>query len=271
MSYFQGMEYHDTQEFTPEEWQRWRDEVDAQLREDHGWLTLVALTWLKDKPDTIAEFPGLWACDGETITAAFEARNGVTRDGAPIEGTVSIPVDADEFPRLESGSRLAEIAPRAGRVCVRIRDNNAPLRTTFTGVPAWEYSSDWVVPVDFSLYAEPRTREIFTAQEGLINTMDFIGEATVELEGTSYHLAVSGDPDEPMVIFSDATGATDSAPWRNAPLTQRDGQWVIDFNYAKNFPAHYTPFGTCPRPVAENVVEAAIRAGQKRPRETYSS
>lgn len=265
------MEYHNTQEFTLEEWQRWRDDIDAQLREDHGWLTLIALTWLEDTPTAIAEFPGQWSCDGDTVTAVFHANDNVTDNGQPVEGTVQIPVESDEFPLLEYGQRLAEIAPRAGRVCVRIRDNGASLRMRFTGVPAWDYSEDWIIPVEFTLYDKPRTREIFTAQEGLINTMDFIGEATVELEGITYHFAVSGDEDEPMVIFSDTTGKAESAPWRNAPLTQRHEQWVIDFNYAKNFPAHYTPFGTCPRPVAENVVEAAIRAGQKRPRETFQA
>ncbi|MDO5720338.1 MAG: DUF1684 domain-containing protein [Actinomycetaceae bacterium] len=265
------MENHNTQEFTREQWQHWRDEIDEQLREDHGWLTLIALTWLDATPRTIDAFPGRWAFDGHTITAEFDAAAGVTRDGTPLDGTERIPVDLDEFPRLECGARLAEIAPRGGRVGIRIRDNNAPLRNHFTGVPAWDYSADWVVPVDFALYDKPRTREIFTAQDGLINTMDFIGEATVELDGTIYHLAVSGDVDDPVVIFSDATGASESVPWRNAPLSRRDGQWVIDFNYSKNFPAHYTPFGTCPKPVAENVVEAAVQAGQKRPRETYAT
>lgn len=38
----------------------------------------------------------------------------------------------------------------------------------------------------------------------------------------------------------------------------------IDFNRSLNFPAAFTDFGTCPRPVPANVVPVAIRAGECR-------
>ncbi|MDO5728122.1 MAG: DUF1684 domain-containing protein [Actinomycetaceae bacterium] len=270
VSYVRVMDYRKNTEFNQVAWQQWRDELDNELRQDHGWLTLIALTWLDSTPSPIAQFPGEWACDDGVVTVSVRSHDRVTLDGKPATGTIEIPLGADEFPRLEAGSRLAEIAPRRGRVCIRIRDNDATLRARFSAVPAWAYSDDWIIPVDFSLYDEPRTREIFTAQEGLINTMDFVGEATIELDETTYHLAVSGESDKPFVIFSDSTGTDQSSPWRNAPLQKRGDQWVIDFNYAQNFPAAYTPFGTCPKPVAENVLDVAIPAGHQRPREKFA-
>lgn len=269
VGYVQVMDYHKNTRFSEEAWQEWRDDLDQELRQDHGWLTLIALTWLDSTPSAIAQFPGQWSFEAGAVIVTALAGDDITRDGQPVNGTMEIPVDLEEFPRFESGSRLAEIAPRRGKVCIRIRDNQAALRTRFSGVPAWRYSDDWIIPAEFSLYDTPRTREIFTAQSDLINIMDFVGEATVELEGTTYHLAVSGDADEPFVIFADTSGKGQSSPWRNAPLQKRGDSWVIDFNYSQNFPAAYTPFGTCPKPVAENVLDIAIPAGQKRPRETF--
>ena len=70
-----------------------------------------------------------------------------------------------------------------------------------------------------------------------------------------------------VVIFHDPTNGAQTAAWRRAPLLPDEGGWVVDFNRAQNFPAHFTPFGTCPTPPEGQGVPLAVHAGEKAPAE----
>ncbi|MDO5034932.1 MAG: DUF1684 domain-containing protein [Actinomycetaceae bacterium] len=251
-------------------WQRWREEEDADMRKSHGWLTVISLDFLDETPREVDEFPGLWSVEGNLIRVEFSEGDGVTLDGKPAAGEHKFPSDSQPMPQFTLGSKVPEIALRGGRVLVRVRDDEALFRKVFTGTPTYEYQPQWVVPVTFRPYDAPRTREIFTAQEGLTRDMNFIGEVDIQFEDRTRTLVVTQAP-EPFVIFEDLTSGKESALWRRAPLRQTEEGYVVDFNYSHNFPAHYLPFGTCPRPVDENIIDVAIPAGQKKPNETYQS
>lgn len=252
------------------DWEKWRKEQDESLSEPHGWLTVSSLSWLTAEPHPVDSFPGVWSYDGEYVHAQFAKDDEVTLDGQPAVGEYKIRVDADPMPQFTKGVKVMEIAPRGDRIILRVRDNEAALRKAFTGVPTYDYEPAWVVPVDYRRYEEPRKRDILTAQKGFVRRMAFSGEAKMRLDGQTYHVCVT-DAEKPFVIFTDKTSGKESAAWRSAPLRKTDDGWAIDFNYASNFPAHYTPFGVCPRPVAENMLDVAIPAGQRKPNETYES
>lgn len=252
------------------QWEQWREEQNESLSKSHGWLTVSSLSWLTDEPHTVDAFPGTWSFDGEYVHATFEEGDGVTLNGEPAVGEFEIRPDEDPMPEFTKGAKIMEIAPRGGRVILRVRDDEAALRKSFSGVPTYDYDPEWVVPVDYKPYEEPRDRDILTAQEGFTRKMAFSGEAEMKLGDETYNMCVT-DSDEPFVIFTDKTSGKESAGWRSTPLRKTDDGWVIDFNYSTNFPAHYTPFGVCPRPVAENMLDVAIPAGQQKPNETYDS
>lgn len=253
-----------------EAWQRWRGEENANWAEPHGWLTVSSLDWLESEPKNLQTFPGEWSFDGDFVHVHFAEDAGVTLEGEPAVGDFKIPADQDPMPEFISGAKLAEIALRFERIIVRVRDNDAKLLHAFTGVPTFDYKPEWVLPVKYKKYEEPRARDIFTAQEGKFRKMNFSGEIEVPFEDRTRTMCVT-DADEPFVIFTDKTSGKESSRWRKAPLRQEGDGWVIDFNYSGNFPAHFTPFGTCPRPVAENIIDIAIPAGQKPPNETFDS
>ncbi|MDO5721601.1 MAG: DUF1684 domain-containing protein [Actinomycetaceae bacterium] len=266
-------------------WNNWRKEVDSALSEPFGWLTLSALTWLTKDPSPIDDFPGTWSFQDGVVHVHFSASEpqiyrvdtgSSPADASPLPQGQRHTFDPRESPTLQVADKQAEIALRNGQVCVRIRNKDSALRAGFTAVPAWPWQAKWVIPVRYFPYPQAVTRDIFTAWRGLTNKMEFCGDVVFRLGDSEVRWAVSGSSiDEGRVIFRDGTSQSQAAPWRTAPVVEVDAdsgdpKYVIDFNYAQNFPAHYGPWATCPRPVAENYTEVEITAGQKRPLITQS-
>lgn len=275
-----------TDECAKEAWQRWCQQIDADLKASFGWLTLSALTWLDETPHPIADFPGNWSYRNGTVEVDFSGVDGVEVVPSADADTNAPPVltpapRTAQFcpanaPVYQYQQARAEVAKRGEGVCVRIRHADCTLRQAFTGVPAFEWDKKWVVKARFKPYPQVVVRDIFTAWEGLINTMEFCGDVVFTLGQSQLRWAVSGASTEAArVIFSDAAGKDEACPWRTAPVVftaNEDGQdsCLIDFNYAQNFPAHYSAWATCPRPVAENYTSERIEAGQRRPLQTQS-
>lgn len=263
-------------------WQAWRDQNDQNLRVPYGWLTLSSLTWLGEDPSPISDFPGQWSHHLTQVKVRFEDPGGIGLVDPNEEAGRAQPAAADlEFPAqdppvLEHQQARAEVAKRGSGVCVRIRHADSTLRRSFTGTPAWPWQAKWVIPARFEPYPRIAVRDIFTAWDGFINTMEFCGDVVFTLEDVTHRWAVSGTgPDQARVIFTDATSADAAAPWRTTPVVfnvpkQSTQDCLIDFNYAQNFPAHYSAWATCPRPVAENYTGARIEAGHKRPLQSES-
>jgi len=66
-------------------------------------------------------------------------------------------------------------------------------------------------------------------------------------------------------IHSYRASSTDE--WRKLAVSRPrpDGSVVLDFNRAINYPSAFTPYGTCPMPVAGNSIDVAVEAGEKLP------
>jgi uncharacterized protein (DUF1684 family) len=69
------------------------------------------------------------------------------------------------------------------------------------------------------------------------------------------------------VTFHDETNGNTTDEWRKLSVSRPrpDGSVVLDFNRAINYPSAFTPYGTCPMPVAGNSIDAAVEAGEKLP------
>jgi uncharacterized protein (DUF1684 family) len=102
-------------------------------------------------------------------------------------------------------------------------------------------------------------------------TQTSVGDVVFTLPGDprEHRLRASQDETGALAItFHDATNGTSTASWRKVSLRRPrpDGSVVLDLNRTINYPSAFTPYGTCPRPVAANVVDAPIEGGEKRPR-----
>lgn len=201
----------------------------------------------------------------------FEPGQGIdfTRGGVAVEGPQEwVLGPGDQDMSLARGELLAEVARRGDGVCVRVRDPHALTRTGFTGVPVWDFDPSWVRPATLTRLDTPGSRTVPGAQSGRTTSLTVSGRVHVSLpDGSAVDLDVVGpDEDEWGVIFHDPTNDTETSGWRRAPVTPTGETTAeVDFNRSVNFPAHFTPFGTCPTPIEGNTVPVPVRAGEKAP------
>lgn len=268
-----------------ERWQAWHDQREATLREPTGWLSLVSLTWIDETPREVPGFPGLWSAIGNTVTIDFTDAPGeppITLDSAPAPALVNheiVPGDTDRT--LAAGDVEAEVARRGERMMVRIRDPRAATRTSFTGVPTYPFDESWLLTGTYEPYPEPVDRAVPSAQPGLTSHITIQGRIHFAFpDGTPATWEVGGDPDSLSVSFRDATNGVATSAWRSAPVRKMSidegdaaavggpgagEQVIVDFTRSVNFPAHFTPFGTCPTPVEGNATKVAVEAGELTP------
>ena len=210
------------------------------------------------------------AVDGEKVYATFSSDDDVTRNGAPVEGEVVFQLDdGGSETSLKHGTKVAEVAKRGGRYAVRVRDSLAPTRQRFKGVPVYGYDPSAVVKGTFEPFDEPRDIPITTANPAVPGVAHIVGVVEFVYAGASAKLVVQGDSSTLTAVFYDGTNGVETADWRyvsfDAPEGCGAGPVKIDFNRAANFPAAFTPFGTCPMPPVGNGIQAPIRAGERRP------
>ena len=252
-------------------WNQWRNERNEALASEHGWLSLTSLTWIPSVDGPVEGFPGTWrAVDGERVYATFSSDDDVTQNGAPVEGEVVFRLDdGGSETSLRHGTKAAEVAKRGGRYAVRVRDSLAPTRQRFKGVPVYGYDPSAVVKGMFEPFDKPRDIPITTANPAVPGVAHIVGVVEFVYAGVSAKLVVQGDSSTLTAVFYDGTNGVETADWRyvsfDAPKGGHAGSVEIDFNRAANFPAAFTPFGTCPMPPVGNGVQTPIRAGERRP------
>lgn len=259
---------YNTRMTAEESWNEWRNRRNSTLADEHGWLSLVSLTWITPEPANLPDFLGLWHVVDGTVRAAFSSGDSVFRHGEALAGEVTFTFPNGSDMSLSSGTKVAEVARRGAGYLVRVRDSQAPTLTAFTGVPTYDYDPQAVVAGEFTPYSRPRDVAISTANPAVSGTAHLIGDVSFTYAGVSSRLAVQGGDGELTAVFHDGTNGVETADWRSVSFpapAAGEAAVTIDFNRALNFPAAFTPFGTCPQPPAGNVIEAPVRAGERRP------
>lgn len=264
-------------------WTAWHAEHEKAFAADLGWLTLTSYEWLNSERDALEEFPGVWHVSDDAVTATFAETDGVERGGEPVVGDVVIDLpDEGSDMTLSQGTRHAEVIRRGGDYAVRVRDSQAQTFRDFEGIPTFDYDPDFTTS-GVVVVQEPQRMSRGTARQDLQDEAIVVAELHLELpeakssDTDSAILALEGDlTGELLLVFHDDTNGRETADWRHVPIRSpwygedapapgevRDVE--IDFNYSLNFPSAYTPYGTCPRPLADNRIPLAIEAGERRP------
>lgn len=255
---------------TAEAWEEWREGRDASLHEPYGWFSLVELTWLDETPRELEHFPGLWSAseDGQTITVALPEGECLYRDGNEVTGSVEVTVAPGVTDRSlrDARGREIEVMYRFGRPGIRVRDPHAPALANDHRIARYKFSTKWVLRGRMRPFTQTKEIVVDAAVEGGQHTLTAWGEAEVALPNDeTVRLTVTGDgPQSSRVMFSDCTSGDTTAEWRSAPIAVDGETVVIDFNRATIFPAHMSPYGTCPKPPKENFIDAKVRAGEKK-------
>jgi uncharacterized protein (DUF1684 family) len=266
----------------------WRTAREKELSAPDGWLTLVALDWLKPGLNTVGSAPdnsvrvanvpdhlGLFTVSGKTVQFLAPHTgfpSGLTLDGAPArEGPLS--ADDRHPSTLTWNSVTMVVLPRGDRYALRIKDANSPTRTSFRGLHWYAPDLHYTVEAKWIPSNPPRHLKIPTV---IGTTLDLPspGVAEFTLDGKTMRLEpVLESPGDTTLFFILRDETSQTATYQagrflrtNFPdhgLT-KPGTLVIDFNQLYNPPCAYTPYATCPLPPEQNRLPVAIAAGEQR-------
>jgi uncharacterized protein (DUF1684 family) len=260
----------------------WHAQRDKRLTAEEGWLTLVALLWLKEgenvagsAPDSSVVFPARGPARLGTFTrkgtaVSFQPAPGVAvtmRGGKPFSGG-ALRSDADEETDvLEAGGLRFNVVVRGDRVGLRVKDPDAPARKNFHGIPSYPASPRWRIEARWEPAAPGLTIPVPTIL-GTVDAMPAPGTAVFTVDGKEYRLTPvleEGDSNF-FFIFGDATNRRETYGagqflYADPPV---NGRVLIDFNRAHNPPCAFSPYATCPLPPRQNKLPIAIEAGEKR-------
>ncbi|MFD7877901.1 DUF1684 domain-containing protein [Streptomyces sp. NPDC059766] len=260
-----------------EQWLEWYREQEARLSGPHGFLAITGLHWLDDRPQRFTDTPGTWRTGPDGVVVTLDDGEELVVDGKPVDGEHRFGVlpERGGVDAIWKGA-VIEVAKRGGQDIVRPRHPDAPLRTAFTGTPAYAPDPRWAVTGRYIPFDEPRPTTVGAVVEGLEHVYDAPGRIEFEVDG--HRLSLTAFPGSGQgrltVLFTDGTsGITTYTASRTLSVAPpaADGTVVLDFNRATNLPCAYTDLATCPLPPAENRLTVAIEAGQKTPRERGGS
>jgi uncharacterized protein (DUF1684 family) len=263
-------------------WERFRSSRNTALASPHGWLTLTSFQWLKSEPAAVELAPGLWSADSTTATLTASAADGLTlvETGEPVDGTITAVLQDEEslmwvqYGGADGTDVVVELAMRADKYAIRTRDDSSPVLTEFDGVPTFDYNPDWVITGRFEAYPEPVDVPISTANPLVDGVHRSVGEVVFHVPGREHEVRLHAEEEKLgalNVTFHDETNGNTTDEWRKlfVPKPRRDSSGtasvVLDFNRAINYPSAFTPYGTCPMPVAGNSIDVAVEAGEKLP------
>lgn len=263
-------------------WDAWHAERELALTAPHGWLTPVALLWLRAQRRLLPGLPGLWWADDDGAHLLAVDDDGLADADGPLRGerTWHVPEDGslvvarhlpagrDPLAAPDEVEVVVELVRRTGRYALRLRDPQAATRVRFRGVPTFAHDESWVLDAPVRWYDTPQQVVVGAAQPGLVHDVTLVGEVDVERGGAVRTLRLVGSPgrDGVALLFSDE--ADDVAGWRVLHTVRpADGATTLrlDLNRTLNLPYAFTDFGTCPSPVPGNHLPFAVEAGERTP------
>lgn len=266
--------------------EQWRAGRIERLTAPDGWLSLVALEWLKEGANRIGS-----AADNDLVLGVGPAHLGVVtleRDGslrivldkdsgATIDGKVvgaatlvdDAHVEGDAAPtRVAFGSASFYVIDRDGRKGLRVKDTEAPSRRHFAGIDAFAIDPSWRIEASWVPAPPGETLEMGTAI-GTIDKYPVPGKLEFSRDGKHFELLpvieVPGDA-QYFIVFADRTSGKETYGAARFLYVDppQDGKVVLDFNKAYNPPCAFTPFATCPLAPPENRLDLRVTAGEKK-------
>jgi uncharacterized protein (DUF1684 family) len=258
--------------------EKWRQEREASLRKDDGWLAVAGLVWLKEgenhvgagaanqivlPPQSAPERVGTFVLRSGKTAFTAERGVGVTSGGKPVQSLEMRPDTPGPADIIAVGDLSMQVIKRGSRYGIRLRDKNSSFRREFTGLRWFPVDEAWRIQVKFVPYNPPKQ----------IPVLNIIGDTELEtcpgyvafrLAGKEYRLEPIAEGNRLFIIFRDLTSGKETYPsgrflYAGAP---RDGQVILDFNKAYNPPCAFTPYATCPLPPPQNRLAVRIPAGE---------
>ncbi len=255
--------------------ERWRQAYEADLKSDHGWLTVSGLFWLHEGENTFGSGPLNDIVLPAAVPArvgSFEFHSGHTivhvNPGIPalVDGTHvdSAEMRPDSSDQLVLGDLTLYVHASGERFTIRLRDKNSSLRKTFTGTRWFPVDRSYRAVGKYVPYDQPKQIEIQNVMGDTLKDTMF-GYVAFKLAGKDLRLDADASSGEVEFVFRDLTSGQETYAASRFLDTkiEPDGTVVLDFNEAYNPPCAYNPYTTCPLPPPENRLDVRILAGEK--------
>jgi len=264
--------------------EKWRQQREARLKAEDGWLAVAGLFWLDEGVNRFGSDPGnsiaLPAGAAPPVAGAFELRQDkvsvrvdpgvtVTVAGKPVAVMELRSDDPGPPDVLKIGRLSLHLIARGGRYGIRMKDPESETRRSFAGLRWFPVRDDMRVDARFVPWPSPRTIPIPNVL-GQVNDLPSPGYAEFTVAGRTLRLEpVIEEPgaQELFFIFRDETAGKETYPagrFLYAPMP-KDGTVVLDFNKAYSPPCAFTAYATCPLPPPQNRLPLRIEAGEKDP------
>ncbi len=246
------------------------------LKSEKGYINLVGLFWLKEGENSFgsgadndmvfpAEFPenfGVAIKSGDSIK--FDYSQPVTHNDQ--EDMASLTFLLDKRPNLFSWKSFQWfILESGGNYAVRLRNFENPVLIKPLNLNFYPVDNDWRIMGQYEAYPETRIRSITN-----IRNIDYDQQAPgiirFKRNGKKYSLEPNTSGESMSVIFMDGTtGQKTFSGGRFLVLDKPDenGDIILDFNKALNFPCAYNIYTTCPIPPEKNRLALSVSAGEK--------
>ena len=275
------------------QWRRdedaWRAKRGKDISAPDGWLSLVALDWLKPGKNSVGlaadnqlRLAGhapdhLGVIDVEGSQISLLAPPGGFPPVFQVDGKPAAegPIQPDDTkPSLLSTENLRLIVLHRGdRYALRVKDALSPARTGYKSLRWFPLESTARVTARWIPFNPPHTEKIPTVI-GTTLELPAPGLAEFKLHGKTLQLEPvleSPDAKELFFILRDSTSHEQTygagrflyADFPDHGL-DKPGSIVLDFNRLQNPPCAYTPYATCPLPPYANRLAVAIEAGERR-------
>jgi hypothetical protein len=275
-------------------WQRdlltWRAQRATNLQAPEGWLSLIALGWLKEGDNTF----GTSEDSRIQIGAKAPAHIAVVRlekgeirllppaggfpkdllvDGQAAKEQILLADDAEKPSKLTLRTLTVIVIHRDEQFGLRVKDLDAPTRTGFHGLRWYAPDAAYRIHAKWIPYNPPKVLDIPTVL-GTTTHMSAPGAVEFSLDGQVVRLdPVLEDPKSKDLFFimRDATSKTKTYGAGRFLYTElpdhgvdQPGEVWLDFNKLVNPPCAFTAYATCPLPPPQNRLSVPIPAGEQR-------
>jgi uncharacterized protein len=275
-------------------WQRdlltWRAQRATSLQAPEGWLSLIALGWLKEGDNSVGSADDCRvqiAGKGPAHIAIIRLDKGKLQllppdggfpkdlmvDGKPATEQLLLADDAEKPSKLTVGTITIIVIHRDEQFGLRIKDPQAPTRIGFHGLKWYAPNSAYRIHARWIPYNPPKVLDIPTVL-GTTTHLPAPGAAEFTIDGQVVRLEpVLEDPKSTDLFFimRDATSKTTtygSGRFLYTDLPDHGvseaGEVWLDFNRAVNPPCAFTAYATCPLPPPQNRLSVPIPAGEER-------
>lgn len=259
---------------------KWRQDVEADLKTDDGWLAVNGLYWLPQGTTKFAQDAhGVFVMPfaGNTGTIGSFVRNAdrvslktltegpITLNGNPAS-EADLRTDADGNPdKVGLGAITMTVIRRGSRIGIRVFDLNSPARKNFTGLKWFPIQAVYCLKARYVPYAKPKQMPI-TNVLGDTAPVNNPGYVLFTLKRKTYRLEAQDAGSGLFFNFHDLTSGKSTygaGRFLDAPKPV-NGFVTLDFNQATNPPCAFTKFATCPLPPKSNFLKVEILAGEKK-------